>query len=61
MVGPITGEHLAPDVLMLSYRAHVQSAYQNRDTSREIAVASIWIRRDGMWVSVLSHQVKVGP
>lgn len=56
-LGQVAARQLSPDVIALIYNAYVSATFDGEDISREVAEASIWVRREGKWLNVLLHEI----
>lgn len=50
---------VAPDVIVLSYRAHMKGVYEKKPFESDVAEGSVWIRRKGQWRNLMLQEVEV--
>ena len=57
----MVARQLTPDVVVVTYNARFKGSANGKDTSRAVAEASVWVRRDGRWINVFLHEVTRTP
>lgn len=53
----MVARQISPDVVIVAYNAHLETTFEGKDASRDVAEASVWVRREGRWLNVFLHEV----
>jgi len=56
-LGEMVPQVVAPGVVVVMYGARIEGTYGDEDISREVAEASVWVRRDGRFLNVTLHEI----
>lgn len=57
--GQMRALRVSKDVVVLSYAVEISGTEFGKELPRNLAVANVWVRRGGKWLSVFVHEVPV--
>ena len=60
-LGTMTVRRLTGDSVVVTYRAEMEVTVEGKNVTRQLAEASVWVRRKGQWHNALLHEVTVSP
>jgi len=56
-LGEMQALRVTPEMVILTYAAEQMGTFDGKDISGRLAVASVWVKRSGKWLTVFVHEV----
>jgi hypothetical protein len=60
-LGEMRFRALTRDVVAIAFTATVTTERDSETQNNEAAILSIWVLRDGQWLSALAHEILISP
>ncbi len=60
-LGEMTFRTLTPGVVAIAFTATVTTERETAARNNDAAILSIWVLRDGRWLSALAHEILISP